>query len=114
LSLLVSLFCNYLLIPKYGASGAASSTAIAFWVFLVLRTEFTIRVWKPLPRVALYSFTLLSIIGAVLGVLEQERLGVYIYIYWLFLLLASIFCFRHEFTIISRGLLQYFKIRSGR
>ena len=86
LALLVSLFCNYLLIPKYGASGAASSTAIAFWVFLVLRTEFTIRVWKPLPRVALYSFTLLSIIGAVLGVLEQERLGVYICIYWFFLL----------------------------
>lgn len=96
LALLVNVICNYILIPRYGAAGAASSTALAFWVFLVLRTEFSIRVWKPLPRTALYSFTLLCITGAGLAALEYERLGFYVYLYWLGLLLVSGWCFRFE------------------
>ncbi|MEL4386695.1 lipopolysaccharide biosynthesis protein [Shewanella xiamenensis] len=100
LALLVNVICNYFLIPIYGASGAASSTALAFWAFLVFRTEFSIRVWKPLPRTSLYSFTLLSIVGAVSGALEQERLGSYIYLYWFSLLLGCCWCFRRECTHI--------------
>lgn len=100
LALSVNVVCNYILIPKYGAAGAASSTAIAFWAFLILRTEFSIRVWKPLPRTALYSFTLLSITGAILGSLEQERLGFYIYLYWLGLLIGCCWYFKRECTQI--------------
>ncbi|WP_338589240.1 oligosaccharide flippase family protein [Shewanella khirikhana] len=96
LALLVNVACNYILIPRYGAAGAASSTVLAFWAFLVLRTEFSIRVWKPLPRTALYSFTFLCIAGAVFGALEQARLDFYIYLYWFGLLLGCVFYFRSE------------------
>lgn len=95
-ALLVNVACNYILIPRYGAAGAASSTALAFWAFLVFRTEFSIRLWKPLPRTALYSFTFLCITGAVSNALEQEQLDFYIYAYWFGLLLGGCFYFRFE------------------
>ncbi|OHY54783.1 polysaccharide biosynthesis protein [Shewanella algae] len=95
-ALLVNVACNYILIPRYGAAGAASSTALAFWAFLVFRTEFSIRLWKPLPRTALYSFTFLCITGAVSSALEQERLGFYVYLYWFGLLFGCFFYFRSE------------------
>lgn len=102
LALLVNAACNYILIPRYGAAGAASSTAIAFWSLLVFRTEFSIRVWKSLPRIELYSFTFLCITGAVLGALKQEQIGAYIYIYWLFLLLGTGWYFRRTCKLVIR------------
>lgn len=111
LALLVNVACNYILIPRYGAAGAASSTALAFWAFLVLRTEFAIHVWKVLPRAALYTFTFLCIIGAVLGALEQERLGIYIYIYWIALLLGCGWCFRRECSQTIKKLLKWYEVK---
>ncbi|MGI2059775.1 lipopolysaccharide biosynthesis protein [Shewanella baltica] len=108
LALLVNVVCNYILIPRYGAAGAASSTALAFWAFLIFRTEFSIRVWKPLPRTALYSFTFLCIAGAVLGALEQERLGFYIYLYWFGLLFGLCLCFRRECLHIIHKMFNVF------
>lgn len=111
LALLVNVFCNYILIPKYGAAGAASSTAIAFWAFLVFRTEFSIRVWKPLPRTALYSFTFLCIAGAIFGALKQDQLGFYIYLYWFSLLLGCCWCFRQECMHIINKIFDVVKNR---
>jgi len=108
LALLVNAACNYILIPRYGAAGAASSTAIAFWSFLVFRTEFSIRVWKSLPRKELYTFTSLCITGAVLGALKQDQIGIYIYIYWLFLLLGSGWYFRQMCILIIRKIIKVF------
>ncbi|MFA9352899.1 polysaccharide biosynthesis C-terminal domain-containing protein, partial [Escherichia coli] len=45
-AMLCNLAGNYLLVPHYGASGAATSTLLAFIVFYVLRTEFSKRVWR--------------------------------------------------------------------
>jgi O-antigen/teichoic acid export membrane protein len=46
---------NWFLIPEYGAHGAAISTAIAYFIFFVLRTEISIRYWAPLRRWVLYA-----------------------------------------------------------
>lgn len=108
LAMLVNVVSNYIFIPRYGAAGAASSSALAFWAFLVFRTEFSIRVWKSLPRTALYSFTFLCIVGAVLGALEQERLGFYIYLYWLGLMIICLFFFKSECIIIKDKLVFLF------
>lgn len=96
LSLLVNLVSNYILVPRYGAAGAASSTALTFWVFLVLRTEFAIRAWKVLPRAEIYIFTLLSVVGAISSALLQEELGIFIFCYWLALLFSCCWFFRYE------------------
>lgn len=46
MAMLCNLAGNYLLVPHYGASGAATSTLLAFIVFYVIRTEFSKRVWR--------------------------------------------------------------------
>src|SRR5690625_3837508 len=53
-AMLVNALGNYLFVPKWGALGAASSTAIAFAIFYALRTEFSCLVWRKVPRKKTY------------------------------------------------------------
>lgn len=48
---------NFLLVPVLGAKGAAISSAITFWVLLIVRTELSVAVWRWFPRRMLYTFT---------------------------------------------------------
>lgn len=64
---------NYLLVPRLGAGGAAISTAVSFLLFLIVRTEFSCRVWKPVPRARLYLATTAVTALAVAFVLFGER-----------------------------------------
>ncbi|MCG9537498.1 lipopolysaccharide biosynthesis protein, partial [Providencia huaxiensis] len=73
LALCTNLACNYFLIPTLGAAGAAISIMISFWIFLVLRTEFSILVWKPLPRIELYFFTIIVMAGATINALLDTK-----------------------------------------
>lgn len=62
LAMLCNLLGNYLLVPKYGAAGAATSTLLSFVLFYVLRTEFSKYVWRNIATRKTYLvLTLLSI-----------------------------------------------------
>ncbi len=91
----VNLFCNYQFIPHYGAIGAAISTSIAFFVFFILRTEFSIRVWKPLPRLKLYVWTTLVVSLAVFTSLSQGKFSFYLNGIWILI-----------FTFVVRAILK--------
>lgn len=62
---LIALLCNWSLlswlVPQLGARGAAMSTAVSFWVFSVLKSEASIRLWLPLPRAKIYGSTFLCL-----------------------------------------------------
>ena len=92
----VNLVGNWWLIPHFGAAGAAVSTCVSFWVFFLLRTEFSIYLWKPIPRLALYAFTLVSVAGAAVFTLWGEVLTGWMVGYWLFVLAAWAVVFRGE------------------
>lgn len=92
----VSLAGNWWLIPLYGAAGAAVSTCFAFWVFFLLRTEFSIYLWKPMPRALLYIFTSACVGGAVVSTLWGEVLGAWITGYWLAIMAVWGVVFRTE------------------
>lgn len=70
-ALCVNIALNAWLVPQHGAAGAASATALSFFVLLVLRTELAARCWAPTPRVRLYAFaggcTLLAVAHALAG-----------------------------------------------
>lgn len=70
---LVNMLGNYVLVPHYGAEGAAISTALSFWIFLFLRTEFSCRAWREIPRLKLYIGTLLCLIAAICTALHGQR-----------------------------------------
>jgi O-antigen/teichoic acid export membrane protein len=98
--LLTAIGANYLLVPQYGADGAAIATAISFWVFLVLRTELAILAWRPLPRLKIYGWTLACLTGAVAFVALGSQYTVFFFTQWLILLsvvsvLGVGFFFRH-------------------
>lgn len=92
----VNLVGNWWLIPRFGAAGAAVSTCVSFWVFFILRTEFSIHVWKPVPRSLLYFFTLISVAGAVVFTLFGEKLVAWMMGYWLIVLGGWSIAFREE------------------
>lgn len=92
----VNLVGNWWLIPHFGAGGAAVSTCVSFWVFFFLRTEFSIYLWKPMPRLALYAFTLVSVAGAVMFTLWGEALKGWMVGYWVVVLTAWTVVFRGE------------------
>lgn len=63
IAMIVGVIGSYLLVPILGASGAAISLAVSFWVFYILRTEFSQIVWRKMPVNKSYgvSFSLLII-----------------------------------------------------
>lgn len=89
-AVLVNLLGNYLMVPTMGATGAAIATAIAFWVFLVLRTELSIRAWKPMPRLKIYGSTLFCLCMVILVSIFGKEYGWFFQLIWtlLFLIMA--------------------------
>lgn len=98
----VNLAGNWWLIPIFGAAGAAVSTCVSFWVFFFLRTEFSIYLWKPMPRFLLYSFTLVSVAGAVVFTLWGEALKELMIGFWLVVLVCWAVVFRREMLEVFR------------
>ena len=96
LAFILNLFGNWWLIPIWGAAGAAASTCVSFWLFLVLRTEFSIYVWKPIPRIALYGYTSLLITGAVVNSLYGELYKIQLMMFWSIMLLSVFVFFKQE------------------
>ena len=108
IALLVNLVGNYVLIPVFGAAGAAISTAISFFVFLVVRTEFSALVWQPIKRKKLYFFSSLCVSNSILFTLfgsENEYLFMTI---WFSLLLFSLKCWENDFRKLIVSIF-YFK-----
>jgi O-antigen/teichoic acid export membrane protein len=105
-SFAINLVGNWFLIPHYGAAGAAVSTCVSFWVFFVLRTEFSIYLWKSMPRLSLYTFTLTCVSGAVVFTLWGETLRGLMAAYWVLLLCAAAYNFKAEIRDASAFVLQ--------
>ncbi|WP_233169682.1 lipopolysaccharide biosynthesis protein, partial [Serratia sp. ASV30] len=109
-SMLASLFAlginfglNYILVPCYGAAGAAVSTCMTFWFFLIFRTEFSILCWKKIPRIELYFFTFLCVMGASVEAVYGGEFFVYLKFYWASVLILLMF--------VNRSYLKGFKVK---
>lgn len=88
---------NIWLIPLFGAKGAAVSTCASFLIFFILRTEFSIYVWRKVPRLELYAYTVTAVILAVLFSLYGAELGRIMMVSWAILLCCSIYSFQSEY-----------------
>jgi len=63
---------NYILVPKYGAEGAAISTAFSFWLFLIIRTEFSRRYWRCFPSIKLYIIISILLFTSIFNVVYLD------------------------------------------
>lgn len=79
---------NYLLIPIYGASGAALATMVAFFIFFIFKTEATSKLWFSFPRFKIYILMIVYIIATTIFVLLKGG-GGYFKLVWLLLLVIT-------------------------
>ncbi|MDM1706953.1 oligosaccharide flippase family protein [Thiopseudomonas alkaliphila] len=96
IAFLINLLGNFWLIPSLGAKGAAISTCVSFWIFFFLRTEFSVWVWKKIPRTQLYSYTISLTVLAVLNSVYGREYVYEFLLAWLTLLVIALFFFRKE------------------
>lgn len=94
ISLLVGVTFLYIFVPSFGAGGAASASCLAFGVFLVLRTEFSILAWQPFSRSKLYFFVLLYLSVSVLQTTMSDEWRSLSFCLWFMLLIATVACFQ--------------------
>lgn len=91
----VNALANWLLIPVYGASGAAMATAMSFYIFFVIRTEASARLWQDFPRSRIYILVLvitaLSIAKNILVIPPIPTIMAYALV-----ALVSLICFKRE------------------
>lgn len=88
----VNALLNYILIPEYGASGAALASVVAFFVFFVLRTESSAYLWQSFPRVKLYIVSSCYMIATAVMVLNKAGIKHFIFV-WMVVLLVTILLF---------------------
>ena len=98
LAFLINLLGNWWLIPTWGAIGAAVSTCVSFWFFFFFRTEFAIYAWRPIPRLCLYAYTVLIVVGAVISSMYGESHSLEVMVFWLLVLVSVLFVFRDELS----------------
>ncbi len=71
MALIVNAIGNWLLIPIYGAAGAAMASAIAFFIFFVIRTEASSKLWESFERWRMYGLMLgLVVLSLVLNSIQ--------------------------------------------
>lgn len=106
---LVNFVANYFLVPKYGAAGAAISSAIAFWVLLFCKVEFACFVWRRIPRLRLYSTTLICLVMVVSFTLRGGDYHFEFVIAWFILLCIFVLLFRSQIGLA----VAWLRIRSS-
>ena len=94
IAVVVNLIGNFLLVPKYGAAGASVSTAVAFWVFLVCRTEFSCLTWRQIPRVKLYSVTFACLLASVATPFLGSNHSSMVTSAWILICIVSLYLFK--------------------
>lgn len=106
LALLASGAGSYMLVPVYGAAGAAASTALAFFLFFVIRTEIACLVWTSRPRKKLYlSMTACVALAVYAAIWSIHYEGSIIWISC-FLFFIGIFMFSNSLRLLNSELLM--------
>ncbi|MGI2180133.1 oligosaccharide flippase family protein [Shewanella frigidimarina] len=92
IALCINIICNYILVPLYGAKGAAISTAVSFWFFFVARTELANRVWVPIKnKNIIHIVTLVYLLMIILFVLFGDNYFTAFFYAFLFLAISCSF-----------------------
>lgn len=108
-AMLINLLGNYLLVPSYGAIGATASTALAFWCFFILRTEFSKLVWRKIPVLKSYTVVTILMVSSIYSMFCLKENYLAFILMWFLLFIGGFFIF---FNTIKEFFLRLKKIRS--
>lgn len=97
ISLVFNVLLNLVLIPIFGAAGAAVSTAISIGVYLLLKTELSMRLWHAFPRTRFYLCGLIVLIGCVSHGLANSETANYFVFVWVCLAVLVVWIYKDIF-----------------
>ncbi|MDN3389541.1 oligosaccharide flippase family protein [Pseudoalteromonas sp. APC 3691] len=100
-AMLINGIGNYILVPEYGALGAAISTSIAFYFFYILRTEFSRKVWRNIPTTKTYLIITLLLFTAISNAVLFQGTNTAIII-WGGLLFFGFFIFNNSIQLLYK------------
>ena len=110
-AMLVNLIGNYALVPKMGAVGAAISTAISFWVFYILRTEFSCHIWRKTSNSKSYFIITLLLVVSIFhtAVYQESKIFIVIWIVlfalgFLFFKTTVLVTYRHAINLNTKNI----------
>lgn len=109
IAVFLNLIGNYLLIPNYGATGAAISTALAFWIFLVCRTELSCLAWRKVPRAKLYTLTLTCLIAAIVNASIADNNKIFMITTWTLIGTIAVYYFKKTLNSAKLEILRNLK-----
>jgi O-antigen/teichoic acid export membrane protein len=112
-ALVVNIVGNMVLIPEFGAAGAAASTSIAFFVFFVIRTEVSAYLWKMSNRRSLYTYSIICVSGSVASALAGSFISDWLRVYWLLVFLSLFVFFKDEASEIYKWISRRLKKKLG-
>lgn len=103
-SLLLNAALNYLLLPLYGAIGAAVSSVVSFFIFFVFKSLASKKLWVPLPllrvNIVMAIITILVITNAFL----YSHNVVFFTVLWALVFIIVLTLYRREFFLIANQL----------
>ena len=94
-SFLMLLIFNSILIPFIGILGAAVSSLISFFIYFIIRTEISSRIWIPINRVKLYLFSFTLVLLVLLSSYFSNDSS-YVYVAWVLFILVAFFSFKES------------------
>lgn len=84
----LNIVIGYLLVGRLGATGAVISTALSFYLFFLLRTEFSSRIWMQNNRKNVYGYSFLCLMMSLGYVLfGNEKLWMSVIFWWIVFLI---------------------------
>nr|WP_281068732.1 polysaccharide biosynthesis C-terminal domain-containing protein [Ramlibacter agri] len=103
-ALAVNVLFSFMLVPKYGARGAAAANTIAFLAFCIVRTEFSARSWSSIPRKRIHTNVAVLAAAAVVTAFSSTYDGSFAVqtILWSLLFVGFAYQFRCEIRELVR------------
>lgn len=103
IAMLSSAILNYMLVPQLGASGAAISTAIAFFIFFSLKTVIAALIWRRRFYLKVFIIMIVLMTFSILNLLF-EFFKIEMYLIWISMLLAGFIIFNNTLKEILRAI----------
>lgn len=100
ISAAVALSTSFLLVPAFGAAGAAFGILAGATTFLLARTELGARLWYRLPSPRMYLATGLYFLGCTGALLWGSRLGLFFPLYWIAFGMSCLLLFYHRIPMM--------------
>ena len=103
----VNCIINWWLVPILGARGAAVGTSVSFFVFFVLRTEFSIYLWRKRARLKIYSYTTLVVFTAAAFTIFGDNYSREFLFLWCFTFFICILGFYREYMSFFKYIYKF-------